>query len=281
MGRSAYGPAMAVPLTIVDSFTDRPFSGNPAGVCRLEQAAPEEWMQAVAAEVNLSETAFLVRRDDGSHDLRWFTPTVEIDLCGHATLASAHVLGGSGRFHTRSGLLTCTAQPDGTIEMDFPAKPLDPVDPFPDRAEWAAAVGLEPEQVVALRRRETWHLLEVVDGDAVRTASLHADLLLARGGDCLVAADTTATTDGADAPFDSVCRLFAPGAGIPEDPVTGSAHCVIGPWLASRTGRTEFTGYQASSRGGVVGMRVEGNRVVLSGTAVTVTDGRLLIDPPT
>ncbi|MCU1357189.1 MAG: PhzF family phenazine biosynthesis protein [Acidimicrobiales bacterium] len=274
--------AMAVPLTIVDSFTDRPFSGNPAGVCRLDRAAPEAWMQAVAAEVNLSETAFVVPRDDGSFDLRWFTPTTEVELCGHATLASAHVLGGAGRFHTHSGLLTCTPGADGSIEMDFPAKPLDAVVPFPADEDWASAVGLAPERLVALRRRGDWLLLEVPDGDDVRAARPDEARLGALGGHCLLVADTTGAADGPDAAFDSVCRLFAPGAGIAEDPVTGSAHCVIGPWLAERTGRTSFTGSQASIRGGVVGMRVEGDdRVVLSGTAVTVTDGQLLIDPPT
>jgi PhzF family phenazine biosynthesis protein len=270
---------MTLPLTVVDAFTDRPFSGNPAGVCVLAGPAPDAWMQAVAAEVNLSETAFLVPRDDGDWGLRWFTPTVEVDLCGHATLASAHVLGGDARFHTRSGPLTCRRAGDGTIEMDFPAKPLDRVDPLPVDEDWAGALGLDGDQVVGLWRRADWLLLEVADASIVRAASPDADRLVALGGHCLLVADTTGVEDGEDAPFDSVCRLFAPGAGIPEDPVTGSAHCVIAPWLADRTGRTEFTGHQASARGGVVGMRLDGDRVVLSGTAVTIWEGRLLTPP--
>ncbi len=271
---------MAVPLTVVDAFTDQPFSGNPAAVCVLDVPVPDGWMQAVAAEVNLSETAFVSRRQDGSHDLRWFTPTVEVELCGHATLASAHVLGGRGRFHTRSGLLTCRPGSGGTIEMDFPGRRLDPVDPLPDAGDLAAIVGLAAPQVVGLRRRDDWLLLEVVDGGAVRAASPDLGRILEIGGHCLLAADTSAVTSGADAPYDSVCRLFAPGAGIPEDPVTGAAHCVLGVWLAERTGRTQFTGFQASSRGGVVGMRVDGDRVVLSGMAVTVFEGALAVDPP-
>src|SRR6478672_7839629 len=130
---------MATAITVVDAFTDRPFHGNAAAVCLLDTPAPESWMQAVAAEMNLSETAYLVPRDDGSHDLRWFTPTTEVELCGHATLASAHVLGRSAVFHTRSGALSCRSGPDGTIEMDFPAIPVQPV---PDPPDWSAALGL-------------------------------------------------------------------------------------------------------------------------------------------
>lgn len=265
---------MTVPLTVVDAFTDRPFSGNPAGVCLLDRAAPPEWMQAVAAEVNLSETAFVVPRPDGDHDLRWFTPAVEVDLCGHATLASTHVLGRAARFHTRSGVLVCRPAPDGGIEMDFPAKPLDPVDLDP---RWASAVGLAGEEVVASNQRGDWMLLEAASAGAVRAARPEADRLLELGGHCLLVADTTADAgEGSD----SVCRLYAPGSGILEDPVTGSAHCVIGPWLAGRTGRSAFVGYQASTRGGTVTMGVTGDRVLLGGRAVTVSRGELLIDPP-
>lgn len=268
---------MGQPITVVDAFTDQPFAGNPAAVCVLTEAAPEAWMRSVAAELNLSETAFVVPRADGDHDLRWFTPTVEIDLCGHATLASAHVLGGTARFHTRSGVLTCQATPDGRIQMDFPAKPVDPV-PVDDA--WATAVGLVPEAVVGLFQRGDWLLLEVRSGDDVRAAVPDHAALAELGGHCLLAADVTTATDGIDAPYDSVCRLFAPASGIPEDPVTGSAHCVIAPWLAARTGRTEFLGRQASARGGDVGMRLDGDRVVLTGSAVTVWEGTLL-HPPT
>ena len=266
---------MAVPLLVVDAFTDRPFSGNPAAVCLLEAPADEGWMQAVAAEVNLSETAFLVPRDDGDHDLRWFTPSVEIDLCGHATLASAHVLGGFGRFHTRSGLLTCTADPDGRIHMDFPARPVERTDE--DVAPWAPVLGLAVDRIVAVHRRPDWVLVEVGSAAAVEAVVPDLGALLALSDHCLVAADTTAAHDEE---ADSVCRLFAPGSGIDEDPVTGSAHCVLAPWLAARTGRSSFLGRQASARGGIVGMELDGDRVVLSGHAVTVTEGKLLADPP-
>ncbi len=268
---------MAVPLTVVDAFTDRPFAGNPAGVCRLTGPAPQAWMQSVAAEVNLAETAFVVPRDDGDHDLRWFTPTVEVDLCGHATLATAHVLGGSGRFHTRSGLLTCGPGGDGTIEVDLPAAPTTP-DPGADLAAWGAAVGLAPDRVRALHTSSVgWVLVEVAAAADVRAATLDRDALLALGGFATVVADTVADTAEE---ADSVCRTFVPGAGIDEDPVTGSSHCVIAPWLAERSGRASLVGHQVSRRGGVVAMRVEGTRVVLAGHAVTVSDGLLLVDPP-
>lgn len=264
---------MAVPITVVDSFTNRPFAGNPAGVCLLEAPAPEAWMQAVAAEVNLSETAFLVPRADGDHDLRWFTPTVEVDLCGHATLAGAHVLGGSGRFHTRSGVLTCTPGPDGTIEMDLPADPIEPI----SVDGWAAAFALDHDRVLSAGRAASkWVLVEVASAVDVRAAAMDRDGVLALGGSAIVTVDATA--DDAE-PFDSVCRVFAPVGGIDEDPVTGSAHCVIGSWLAARHHRAAFRGHQASARGGRVDMVVAGDRVVVSGTAVTVSKGFLLVDP--
>lgn len=268
---------MPVPLTIVDSFTDRPFAGNPAAVVRLTAAAPDRWMQAVAAEVNLSETAFVVPRADGDLDLRWFTPTVEVDLCGHATLASAHVLGGTGRFHTRSGLLTCGPGPDGTIRMDLPATRVVPAEG--GLAEgWAARLGLEDDQVRAVSEGPgSWILVEVVDGAAVRRMA--PDLVaLARAAEhaVLVVADTA--DDDAE-PTDSVARVFAPGSGIDEDPVTGAAHTLIGPWLAARHPRSTFSGHQASRRGGFVGMEVRGDRVIVSGHAVTVSEGSLLVDP--
>ena len=265
---------MAQPITVVDSFTDRPFAGNPAGVCVLAGPTTDEWMQAVAAELNLSETAFLVPRDDGSHDLRWFTPTVEVDLCGHATLASAHVLGGAGRFHTRSGLLVCSPGTEpGTIEMDFPANPVVPV---PDPPDWAPAIGVAPEAVVGVyATANKWVLVEVTSPDDVRKARPDSAAILALGGVVTVVA-----TPGDTAGVDSVCRVFGPGVGIDEDPVTGSVHCVLAPWLAERTGRTSFLGEQASPRGGTVGMRVDGDRVALTGRAVTVWECALVADPP-
>ncbi len=263
---------MSLPITIVDAFTDRPFSGNPAGVVLLEEAAPEAWMQAVAAEVNLAETAFLVPRDDGDHDLRWFTPTVEVDLCGHATLASAHVLGGSNRFHTRSGLLICEAPGDGTITLDLPATLVDPAGP----AGWDEVFSLAPGRVVAVWKGGGWAVVEVQTAADVEAAVPDRAALLAFGGHAILVADTTA--DAAIA-FDSVCRTFVPAAGIDEDPVTGAAHCVIAPWLAARTNRTAFLGRQASTRGGTIGMDLRGDRVILSGNAVTVSEGSLLVDP--
>ena len=268
---------MAVALTIVDSFTDRPFSGNPAGVCLLEASAPETWMQAVAAEVNLAETAFLVPRGDVDHDLRWFTPTVEVPLCGHATLASAHVLGGSGRFHTLSGLLTCTPGSNGTIDMDLPATVVTSVSGAAANG-WGARLGLTESRVVAVSHGPgDWTLIEVTDAAAVRSAVPDFDQVMAHSPHAvIVVADTT---DDASEPTDSVARVFAPASSIPEDPVTGAAHTLIGPWLAARTGRSAFTGYQASRRGGTVTMRVAGDRVVVSGHAITTFQGTLLVDP--
>ncbi len=258
---------MAAPLTIVDSFTDRPFSGNPAGVCRLEAWPDDDWLQAVAAEVNLAETAFLVPRTDGDVDLRWFTPAVEVDLCGHATLASTKVLDRSVRFHTRSGVLTTTVARDGSITMDLPAFRVAPA----PTDGWAARLGVESDQVLGGWASSSWMLVELDSATTVRRAAPDMDALAAHREVLVVAHD--------DEGFDSVCRMFAPAIGIPEDPVTGAAHCVIGPWLAERTGRTEFTGFQASKRGGTVGMRVDGDRVFLTGTAVIVSEGQLLVDP--
>jgi PhzF family phenazine biosynthesis protein len=263
---------MGQAVTVVDSFTDAPFTGNPAAVCVLAAATTDGWMQAVAAEMNLSETAFLVPRDDGDHDLRWFTPTAEVDLCGHATLASAHVLGGDRRFHTRSGLLTCGTGPGGVITLDFPASPPEPVADPPD---WAPALGLAPGRVVGMWATGGSTLVEVASAADVRAIAPDPAAILALGGH-MVAVAAAGDREGVD----SVARVFAPAIGIDEDPVTGAAHCVIAPWLAARTGRTELTGEQASARGGIVGMRLQGDRVVLSGRAVTVMEGTLLTDPP-
>lgn len=264
---------MGQAIAIVDSFTDVPFTGNPAGVCVLAAATSDTWMQAVAAELNLSETAFLVPRPDGDHDLRWFTPTVEIDLCGHATLASAHVLGGERRFHTRRGVLTCGTGPGGAITLDFPASPPEPVSDPPD---WAPALGLPPGRATGVWSTPTrWTLVEVAGAADVRSIVPDRSAILALGGHMVAVA-----APGDRPGVDSVCRVFAPGIGIDEDPVTGAAHCVVAPWLAARTGRSEFVGEQASARGGTVGMRVAGDRVVLSGRAVTVMDATLHADPP-
>jgi PhzF family phenazine biosynthesis protein len=262
---------MALQIVQVDSFTSRPFEGNPAAVCLLEESPANWWMQDVAREMNLSETAFLLRHSDG-FDLRWFTPAVEVDLCGHATLASAHVLWEDGnlapdeeaRFHTRSGLLTCRKREDW-IEMDFPAKPATEIAP-PDNL--ARALGSTPLWV----GRSSFDLLvELSDEKTIRT--LHPDfhllgMLDARG----IIVTSAATTNGAD----FVSRFFAPRSGIDEDPVTGSAHCTLAPFWADRLGRPELVGYQVSPRGGTVKVRVAGERVILAGQAITVLRGTLL-----
>ena len=255
----------------VDAFTGRPFAGNPAAVCILDAPGDEGWMQAVAGEMNLSETAFLHPLEDG-WSLRWFTPEMEVALCGHATLASAHVLWEEGRiapdaearFHTKSGLLT-TVRRGGWISMDFPAKPEDEA-PAPEGLD--RALGVRPLYV---GRSEYDLLVEVESEAAVRASS--PDFALLRGVD---ARGVIVTARGADSGYDFVSRFFAPRVGIDEDPVTGSAHCVLAPFWARRLGRDELTGFQASRRGGVVKVRTAGDRVLLGGQAVTVLRGELV-----
>lgn len=258
-------------FTQVDAFTDRPFGGNPAAVCVLPAPGDEEWMQLVARELNLAETAFLVRRPDG-FGLRWFTPACEVDLCGHATLASAHVLWEDGhlegresaRFHTRSGLLTAERD-DGLIWLNFPATPARAAD-APE--ELVLGLGV-PLKYVGLTPFD--YLVEVDSEETV--SSLAPDLVrLAR----LPVRGVIVTARGSTGKHDFVSRFFAPAAGVPEDPVTGSAHCALTPFWAERTGRTKMVGYQASARGGVVRVRLTGNRVLLGGNAVTVARGELL-----
>lgn len=259
---------MPIPITVVDAFTDEAFRGNPAAVCLLERPADEAWMQSVAAELNLSETAFLVARDDGAHDLRWFTPAAEVDLCGHATLASAHVLGGAGRFHTRSGVLTCTAVGDGWIEMDFPSLAPTPIS-YDDSL--ARVLGAE---IYTVARSRFDLLVEL--GSAADVRSLQPDL---RAIAALDARGVMVTAPGDRDGIDCVSRFFGPKVGVNEDPVTGSAHCVLAPFWAARLARTELVGEQASARGGIVRMRLDGDRVVLGGQAVTVWEGQLLAAP--
>jgi PhzF family phenazine biosynthesis protein len=256
----------------VDAFTDRPFSGNPAAVCILPELREEAWMQDVAREMNLSETAFLLRRKDG-FDLRWFTPAVEVDLCGHATLASAHILwetgelgdAQEGRFHTRSGLLRAVREGDW-IQLDFPATPDDAAEP-PEGL--IRALGLSPPYV---GRSRFDYLVEAASEEAVR--NLSPDFTALRS----VETRGVIVTSGSDSPeYDFVSRFFAPGAGIDEDPVTGSAHCCLGPFWSRKLGKGELVGYQASARGGVVRVRMAGDRVLLGGKAVTVMRAELLI----
>jgi PhzF family phenazine biosynthesis protein len=258
-------------ITQVDAFTDTRFGGNPAAVCLLSEPASERWMQSVAREMNLSETAFLVRHDDG-FDLRWFTPAVEVALCGHATLASAHVLweaehlgtNESARFHTASGLLTARRLADW-IELDLPAEPPAPVDA---PAELTTALGVDP---LWIGRNRFDFLLEVASEQIVRdvTPDFGALRHLSNRG--------VIVTSQSSAPgFDVVSRFFAPAAGIDEDPVTGSAHCCLGPFWGQRLGTDTFTAYQASERGGVVKVGLDGDRIRLGGQAVTVMRAELV-----
>jgi PhzF family phenazine biosynthesis protein len=263
---------MSYDLYTVDAFTDRAFAGNPAAVCLLPGPREPEWMQNVAREMNLSETAFLHPEEDG-YRLRWFTPAIEIELCGHATLASAHVLWETGRlaageparFHTLSGLLLAERRKgEEEIELDFPARPVEEAELPTGLAE---AIGSEPRFV---GRSRYDYLLElaseadvrgaVPDHALLRTLPVRGVIITARG----------------EGTFDFVSRFFAPGSGVDEDPVTGSAHCTLGPYWGSRLGKTSFLAWQASARGGAVRVRLEGDRVRLGGRAVTVLQGRLL-----
>ncbi len=262
---------MSQPIVVVDAFTDRPFAGNPAAVCLLARDADESWMQSVAAEMNLSETAFLVPGQDGFR-LRWFTPATEVALCGHATLGSAHHLWESGtipsaapaRFHTRSGVLVATRRGEW-IEMDFPAKPEQPGGASP---ELARALGASPTYVGA---SEFDCLAELASEAEVR--ALKPDLA---GLAALPWRGVIVTSRAATPGYDFVSRFFAPRVGVSEDPVTGSAHCVLGPYWSRRLGGSDFTAYQASRRGGVVRVGVRGDRVLLGGQAVTVWKGELM-----
>jgi predicted PhzF superfamily epimerase YddE/YHI9 len=263
-------------LIQVDAFTDRAFAGNPAAVCLLDKTREAEWMQDVAREMNLSETAFVSRRDDGDWDLRWFTPMVEVDLCGHATLASAHVLWEDKHtdedfitFHTRSGKLGASRD-DPWIDLDFPSRPAFPTDVS---REVIDVIGGDP--VMTARGNVgggmSGYLLEYGTEDEVR--GLRPDFgRLGRIDDGYVIATSPASMDG----YDFVSRFFATPAGIDEDPVTGSAHCTLGPWWSERLGKGELTGFQCSARGGTVRVRPEGDRVRLGGRAVTVLRGDLL-----
>ena len=253
----------------VDSFSNRPFAGNPAGVCILERPADAKWMQDVALEMNLSETAFLVRQSDG-FDLRWFTPADEVELCGHATLASAHILWETGvlkeeeqaRFHTLSGLLP--AEKKGSwIEMNFPATLETPVEP---PLGLAAALGAAP---IYTGQNKFDLLVEVEQESTVR--SLQPDIsklgrLPVRG----IIVTSHANLGQNEQGFDFVSRFFAPAVGVPEDPVTGSAHACLGPYWGKKLGKKEMLAYQASGRGGVLRLRLEGERVIIGGQAVTV-----------
>jgi PhzF family phenazine biosynthesis protein len=268
-------------VRIVDAFTDRPLQGNPALVCLLDDAWPDEtWMQQVATETNLSDTAFAVPVDspDADYALRWFTPLIEEQLCGHATLATAHILHqdrgtpGTVRFSTRSGILTATSTHDGAITLDLPAAVITEAAP-PDGL--TAALGVEP--VATFRTGALRDLLVVLsDEDTVRQVvpDLTAVARIERQDDVR---GVIITAPGRE--HDFVSRFFAPADGIPEDPVTGSAHTALAPYWSARLGRDELVGFQASDRTGVVATTVRGDRVLLRGNAVTTFDGTLWPGP--
>jgi PhzF family phenazine biosynthesis protein len=259
-----------MPLYQVDAFvTSKQFSGNPAAVCLLPAAADPAWMQDVAMEMNLSETAFLLKRPDG-FDLRWFTPTVEVDLCGHATLASAHTLWESGqlpptdqaRFYTRSGLLTADRRGE-LIELNFPAKLAHSTEPPP---ELIAALGVTPAYV---GKNQFDYLIEVDQERTVR--EMKPDFTRLRKVGVRGVIVTSRSTE-----FDFVSRFFAPGSGIDEDPVTGSAHTALGPYWMAKLHKDVFRAYQASRRGGLLVVSVKEDRVLLAGTARTTLRGELV-----
>lgn len=263
---------MSIRIVTVDAFTNVPFAGNPAAVCVMEAPRPDDWLRNVARELNLSETAFLVPYNGDFH-LRWLTPAVEVDLCGHATVASAHVLwedghlpaGKQARFHTRSGVLTADRSGEW-IELDFPVKIATPAEPPP---ELLPALGVSSPLAVAKNVFD--YLVEVESEEELRALKPdHSKLrkIPVRG--------VIVTARSSSPEFDFISRFFAPGSGIDEDPVTGSAHTALGPYWGAKLGRTEMTGYQASARGGVVRVRLKNDRIILGGQAVTVMQASLL-----
>jgi PhzF family phenazine biosynthesis protein len=279
---SGMAAAASLPLLQVDAFTRDPFGGNPAAVVFLDRERDTAWLQAVAGEMNQSETAFLLRRGPGHFGLRWFTPAVEVTLCGHATLASAHALWSTGRaetgapivFDTLSGPLTarpCTPRPghDGTITIDLPLRPVTPAT-LP--ADVLAALGTAPIAVHAARKGPggTDFIVEIADEAAVVAAQ--PDMGPLKGVDGGVILTARASTPG----LDFVSRYFVPAFGIDEDPVTGSAHCALAPYWAERLGRTSLTARQVSKRAGTLQVTLDGERVHLTGHAVTVLSGELI-----
>jgi predicted PhzF superfamily epimerase YddE/YHI9 len=270
MASQTAGDEMRLPLYQVDAFTDRLFGGNPAAICPLQAWLPDATMQAIAAENNLSETAFFVR-DGGDYALRWFTPTVEVDLCGHATLASGYVVmtylepqRDSVSFHTRkAGTLVVDRRADMLV-MDFPARPATPVEPPPGLL---TALGGTPRQV--LRARD--HL--IVYDSAAEIAALKPDLAGLAKVDCWGVAVTAPGDDGVD----FVSRFFAPAQGVPEDPATGSSHCTLTPYWAARLGKTELEARQLSRRGGALRCMLNGDRVSVAGRVALYLEGQISV----
>ncbi len=259
---------MAIEIYQADAFTEKPFGGNPAGVCLLTGPADAVWMQHVARDMNVSETAFLYG-ENGGYNLRWFTPAVEVEICGHATLASAHILWETGRvsrgeaieFYTLSGTLTAAMQGD-MIELDFPSEPENKAEAPPALVE---SLGVKP---LYIGKNRFDYLVEAGSEKEVRALSPDFALL---GTIPVRGVMVTAASD--DAKYDFVARFFGPASGINEDPATGSAYCCLGPYWERKLGKSEFLAYQASPRGGVIGVRVAGDRVKLLGKAVTVFKG--------
>ncbi|MFI1940798.1 PhzF family phenazine biosynthesis protein [Streptomyces purpureus] len=267
-------------IRIVDAFTDRPFSGNPAGVLLLDAFPEDRWLQKVAAEVNLSETAFAHPLPEGGEAdwaLRWFTPATEVDMCGHATLATAHVLhttdraGGTIRFAARCGILRTTAAEDGAITMDFPTSPLTPVTAPAGLGE---ALGAEPVSVHDTGAHIGDLVVELADERTVRSLEPDARALVSLSNRGII---VTAAADDPSRGYDFVSRGFFPGVGIDEDPVTGSAHTALAPFWSARLCRDELTGLQGGARTGLVRTSLRGERTLLTGRAVTVIEGDLLV----
>lgn len=262
---------MGQPITQVDTFTTNPFAGNPAAVCMLSEPGNEGWMQQVASEMNLAETAFLYRQEDGFH-LRWFTPAVEVDLCGHATLASAHILWEEGhlqpqehaRFYTRSGLLTAERQ-GAWITLDFPATPAPPASA---PAELSQALGVE---LASVGKNQFDYLVEVDSEETLRALKPNLTLL-----ERVPVRGVIITSRSSSPDYDFVSRFFAPRVGIPEDPATGSSHCTLAPFWSERLEKSELLAYQASPRGGVFRLEVKGERIAIGGQAVTILRGEVL-----
>ena len=262
---------MSAEIHVIDAFTHKAFRGNPAAVCIVENDPDPAWMQQVATEMRHSETAFVRRTKDG-WDLRWFTPESEVDLCGHATLAAASVLWNTGReqagstiaFHTRSGRLTAR-QEKNAIALDFPKVPVEPADP----PEGISAILGAPVIFSGRTRFDVFIELPTaadvcdLDPDVTALAAIPARGII--------------VTAAADMPeYDFVCRFFAPAVGVPEDPVTGSAFCSLGPFWGERLHKTTVAGFQCSSRGGSVRTIMQGDRVILIGDATPVLSGRLI-----
>jgi PhzF family phenazine biosynthesis protein len=259
-----------IPIYLVDAFASAPFRGNPAAVVLLEEAADPVWMQNIAMEMNQAETAFVTKQAKG-YGLRWFTPTVEVDLCGHATLASAHMLWKlhlvskeqAIDFETRSGWLNCKRQ-DSYIQMDFPAKPVMACDAPEGLLE---ALHLPQGKVFSNR---VDYLVVVEDESTIRTLKPNLNALAEIKSRGIIVSAKAAVGD-----YDFISRFFAPASGIPEDPVTGSAHCTLGPYWGKVMDKDRLVGYQASPRGGVVKVELAGERVLLRGQAITVMRGEL------